>query len=200
MKTTALPYRERWTGWVTFAWVLAMIAIIGGIAIIVTAGFIEVPRLNSFGRTETSTEPNVFIWALAIGQAVSALMLAALFSIINSIYQNSCDHLAEIAVASPEQSMPQPEPDDVDEVEVAGEWDGEGLKVLSVHASSQLHGVLKGGYVLTKVNDTAVKNEIQAAQAVFEGYNAIEYVDNSGAMKRRMITMEPAPLHIQFKK
>jgi len=85
--------RDRWSGWVNFAWLLAILACIGGVAVIAMAGFIEVPRENRFGRIETVREANLFIWSLGIGQAVSALLLAALFSMVNDIYKNSCSLL-----------------------------------------------------------------------------------------------------------
>lgn len=194
------PDRERWIGWVALAWMLAAVAVIGGIAAVSMAGFIEVARPNSFGRMETAREPNVFIWAIAIGQAVSALMLAAIFSMINSIYKNSCDQLSAVIAPTDKQAGLLPESEMEGEVEVEGDWDGTGLKILSVHSASQLRGILKGGYVLTKVNNESVSSSLQAASAVSEGRNTIEYVDNNGAMKRRALTMKAAPLYIQFEK
>ncbi len=90
MSVQNMPDSDRWDGWVTFAWLLAILACIGGIAVIAMAGFIEVPRQNRFGRIETVREANVLIWSLGIGQAVSAVMLAVLFSMVNAIYKNSC--------------------------------------------------------------------------------------------------------------
>lgn len=100
-----MPNRNRWNGWVTFAWFLAILACLAGVAIIAILGFIEVPRESSFGRVEMVREANVYIWSLCIGQAVGALMLAALFSMINAIYQNSCSLLSmqNSSVASPSQ-------------------------------------------------------------------------------------------------
>ena len=268
-----MPDRERWTGWVTFAWLLAVIACIGGIAIISIAGFVELPRQNGFGSIETTREPNVFIWAIAIGQAVSAAMLAALFSMINSIYQNSCDQLAgaDFSKSAPKQpsstktkalrlttvpaSSPlsktlstgdmiisfngQPttslEQDvvarivpgvntitfltlegeektaelDLDQASfngVKGEADQlrssktacEGLKVVSIHSASQLEGLLHPGYVLLSVNGQLALTEMDAAKAVVDGDNHIEFVNSKGQHRVHLTKMKPGPLHIQF--
>lgn len=275
MSAQNMPDRARWNGWVALAWILALLAIVGGIAVIATAGFIEVPHLNSVGQTETSTEPNVFIWAIAIGQAVSATMLAAIFSMINSIYQNSCDQLVGVNLfkPAPEQantpknsalrltSVPatsslsktlstgdmiitfngQPvtslENDVVNRIVtgensitfltpegeektdtlflnrtsfhgIQGEADqlrsykntGDGLKIVSIHSASQLEGMLHPNYVLLSINDQLALSEMDAAKAVVNGENKIEFINSKGAHRVNFRNMKPGPLHIQFEK
>ncbi|WP_422102005.1 hypothetical protein [Vreelandella sp.] len=197
------PDRERWIGWVALAWILAALAVIGGIIAINAAGFIEVPRPNRFGRIETVREPNVFIWAVAIGQAVSAAMLAAIFSMINSIYQNSCDQLWRLEMA--EVHMKEPlQSDDVNVLEensseiLKEEYKGEGLRVLSIHRASPLSGLLKEGYVLLSINSQKALTEMDAAKAVVKGKNIIEFLNANGVKQAFSIRMEPGPLHIRF--
>ncbi|SDI30025.1 hypothetical protein SAMN04487867_104168 [Vreelandella titanicae] len=194
----SLPDRERWIGWVALAWILAAVAVIGGVAAISMAGFIEVARPNSFGRMETVREPNVFIWAIAIGQAVSAAMLAAIFSMINSIYKNSCDQLASVTTSTPDKDPPLLDPDAVNENEVERDWDGKGLKVLSVHRASPLSGLLKEGFILISVNKKPATTELEAAKAVVKGKNIIEFINSDGVRRSYSIGMNPGPLHIQF--
>ncbi|MDN3562717.1 hypothetical protein [Vreelandella neptunia] len=273
MSAQNMPDRERWSGWVALAWTFALLAIVGGIAVIATTGFIEVPRLNSFDRTETSTEPNVFIWTIAIGQAVSFTMLAAIFSMINSIYQNSCDQLEEVDLSQPSSkqvntpknsvlrltSVPatsslsktlstgdiiitfngQPvtslENDVVDRIVtgensitfltlegeektvtlflnhtsfngIQGQMDqlrtsmntGDGLKVVSIHSASQLEGILHPNYVLLSINDQLALSEMDAAKAVVNGENKIEFINSKGDHQVNFRNMKPGPLHIQF--
>lgn len=196
----ALPDRERWIGWVALAWMLAAIAVIGGIAAISMAGFIEVARPNSFGRMETVREPNVFIWAIAIGQAVSAAMLAAIFSMINSIYQNSCDQMAGVDFGESEPDLGQYS-DAVEggKVEPSNtESSYKGLRVISVHRASPLSGLIKEGFVLISINKKPALTELDAAKAVVKGKNIIEFLNSESVRQAYAIRMEPGPLHIKF--
>ncbi|GEK50891.1 hypothetical protein [Vreelandella venusta] len=194
-----MPDRERWIGWVALAWILAAVAIIGGIAAISMAGFIEVARPNSFGRMETVREPNVFIWAIAIGQAVSAAMLAAIFSMINSIYQNSCDQLSGENFGESEPDLGQYSDAAEGEVEPSNtESSYKGLKVISVHRASPLSGLIKEGFVLISVNKKPVLTELDAAKAVVKGKNIIEFLNSESVRQAYAIRMEPGPLHIKF--
>lgn len=195
-----MPDRERWIGWVALAWILAAIAVIGGIAAISMAGFIEVARPNSFGRMETVREPNVFIWAIAIGQAVSAAMLAAIFSMINSIYQNSCDQMAGVAFGEPEPDLGQySDAVEGEKVEPSNTESGnKGLKVLSVHKASPLSGLIKEGFVLISINKKPALTELDAAKAVVRGKNIIEFLNSESVRQAYAIRMEPGPLHIKF--
>lgn len=194
-----MPDRERWIGWVALAWILAAVAIIGGIAAISMAGFIEVARPNSFGRMETVREPNVFIWAIAIGQAVSAAMLAAIFSMINSIYQNSCDQMAGVDFGEPKPDLGQYSDAVEGEVEPSNTESGyKGLKVISVHRASPLSGLIKEGFVLISINKKPVLTELSAAKAVVKGKNIIEFLNSESVRQAYAIQMEPGPLHIKF--
>ena len=194
-----MPDRERWIGWVALAWMLAAVAVIGGIAAISMAGFIEVARPNSFGRMETAREPNVFIWAIAIGQAVSAAMLAAILSMINSIYQNSCDQVAGVDLGEPKPDLGQYSDAVEGEVEPSNTESGyKGLKVISVHRASPLSGLIKEGFVLIGINKKPVLTELSAAKAVVKGKNIIEFLNSESVRQAYAIQMEPGPLHIKF--
>ncbi|MCC5904089.1 MAG: hypothetical protein JJT87_19430 [Halomonas sp.] len=174
MNMTTLPNRERWTGWVTFAWVLAVLAIVGGIALIVAAGFIEVPRQSSFGSIGVDREVNVFVWAIAIGQAVSACMLAALFSMINSIYQNSCDQIAaaipssvseDVSVATPTYTQPN---------------DDAGPKVVKITDMSPLFDKAYVDWFLTEINGAAIAVSKDIKTALRPGENNFIFTKPNG--------------------
>lgn len=58
MRQQHVPDRDRWIGWVGFAWVLAVVACVAGLSLIIKFGFIEVPSSNRF---VTRTEPNIMV-------------------------------------------------------------------------------------------------------------------------------------------
>ena len=165
------PDRERWIGWVALAWTIAAIAIIGGIVVISTAGFIEVPRSNSFGRMETVKEPNIFIWAIAIGQALSATMLAAIFSMINSIYQNSCDQLAGAVFTNEVSKKPE-------------RMLTKALRLTTVPATSPLSKTLSTGDMVLSFNGksvTSLKDDV--IDHIVTGKNAMTILTVTGEEK-----------------
>lgn len=107
-KENTLPDENRWNGWVSFAWFIAMITMMASVLLIATMGFIEVPR--TYYGTEKVANWSVLSWA--IGQSIAALMLAALFSIVNASYKNSCKTMrmmtavAKLAMANRVRAKP----------------------------------------------------------------------------------------------
>lgn len=192
MQSNKSPDRERWTGWVAIAWILALLAIGGGVFAIATAGFVEVPRQNSYGRLQTVTEPNIFIWAIAIGQAVSATMLAAIFSMINSIYQNTCDQFTEARrnnayVGLDGEVVPtvrQPEK-------------GKGLRLTNVKSASPLSAVLHTGCLIEKINDQPVDSVAGAESLIQEEPNKFEFQTPAGESHTKWLHVKPGPLMIE---
>lgn len=183
------PNRERWSGWVAAAWLLAILAIVGGIAVIATAGFVEVPRQNSFGRIERVTEPNVFIWAIAIGQAVSASMLAALFSMVNSIYKNTCDQVSSTKTAKTRSSK------NTDHMDT--ELPAKGLRITNVKSGSPLTETLHTGCLLVSINDKPVNNANWADNLTKTGTNKLEFYPLSGNKQARYVELENESLQIE---
>lgn len=175
------PDRERWTGWVAIAWILALLAIAGGIFAIATAGFVEVPRQNSYGRLQTVTEPNIFIWAIAIGQAVSATMLAAIFSMINSIYQNTCDQLGGVEFSSSREQKKVPA-------------SAQALRLTTVPASSILSNALSTGDMVTGVNGYRVSSLDELTFRVLAGENIISFLTMAGEEKEAALQLSPSSL------
>lgn len=88
---STLPDEERWDGWVTFAWLLAALTVFASVVLVATMGFIEFP--GSYSKSI-----NWPVWGLSIGQSVASLMLAALFSIANAAYKNSCKTMRMMTV------------------------------------------------------------------------------------------------------
>ncbi len=142
--TRTLPDRNRWVGWVVLAWLLAGLAVVAGVAIIAVMGTMEVPEQSLYGDVTWRDEPNPLIWGAAIGQALAALLLAAIFSILNSTYQNSCDIL-RLQLAGEEEQAHKPLVDAV-------EPQREGSLVKEVAHDSPLYGVIKPGYRIARVN------------------------------------------------
>ncbi|RUR43377.1 hypothetical protein [Vreelandella populi] len=186
------PNRERWSGWVAIAWILALLAIGGGIFAIATAGFIEVPRQNSFGRLQTVTEPNIFIWAIAIGQAVSATMLAAIFSMINSIYQNTCDQCANMGPSIPRA-------DTVGDASpmVSKPEHGKGLRLTNVKSGSPVRSVLYTGCLIEKINDQPVDSVAGAESLIQKEPNKFEFQTSAGESHTKWLHVKPGPLMIE---
>ncbi|KIN13495.1 hypothetical protein [Halomonas sp. KHS3] len=178
MSAQTMPDRERWSGWVTFAWLLAILACIGGVAIIAIAGSIEVPRENGFGRVETVREANVFIWSLGIGQAVSALMLAALFSMINSIYKNSCllvglqsDVDPSLKEDAPNRSWPQSS---------NMTPDANGPRVVKISDKSPLFDKAYVDWYLTKANGNNISSSKDIKPMLKLGENSFIFIKPTG--------------------
>ena len=161
-----LPDRERWLGWVYFAWVLAGAACILGFFMIAKLGFIEVP---SSSRYVTRTEPNIMIWVMGVGQSLSAIMLAVLFSILNSIYQNTCDQRIDARKAltgeEPKPATPAKK--------------GEVLRLTEVLEESPLNSVLSPGCVILKINDDWAGDVEWAKSLIKNGANKFQYINTS---------------------
>lgn len=197
--TSKLPNKHRYEGWVTVTWIVAGLTGIASLILVGTHGTVEIPRPGGFG---TTSDVNVIIWAIAIGQTLGALLVAALFSMVNSIYQNSCDLLSNSSSSSTQ--VPAVE-DAGKEVEGSGKKpvsigltaEG-GLLVKQVRTASQLDGILRPGYKLLRVNGEQPDDEISAAKLVVNGENDIEYMTTGGEVVRRLVPMRQGPLHITF--
>ncbi|WP_128690954.1 hypothetical protein [Chromohalobacter israelensis] len=167
------PDKERWTAWVFVAWLLAAIAVVSGVAIISTMGTIEVPKETLYGSI-TEERPNYFIWAAAIGQALGALLFAALISMVNSIYQNSCDQLqrSQPPAAPVKGGAPPSKPKLLDR--------GDGVYVAYVNEASSLYGVVEPGDLIKTLNGKEVESIRQASSCLVDGENEIVFVDAEG--------------------
>lgn len=83
---------NRWNGFVFIAWTIAIITWLFGVYILMEVGTINMP----YGGGSTL---NVGVWAWIIGQSLGVLLIAGLFSMLNSIYKNTCRALPEVAVS-----------------------------------------------------------------------------------------------------
>lgn len=184
---SGIPKRDRWDGWVGLAWLLAVIAIVGGLALISSSGFVEVERYTSLSSTTADTEPNFYIWAIAIGQAVSACLVAALFSIINSIYKNSCD-LIGLQVQRVNDSA-----------EDGRQQRATGIVVTSVPTHSPLYKVIEPGDRLMSINDSPISTTEAADDAIVIGYNSIEFYNARSKLVSRKIKIQGNHLLIEAK-
>jgi len=193
--TSKLPDKTRYEGWVTVTWILAGLTGVASLILVGTHGTVEIPRPGDFG---TTSDVNVIIWAIAIGQTLGALLVAAIFSMVNSIYQNSCDLLSNSALApTVEDSGKKIEGSEKKTISTGLAAEG-GLLVKQVRTASQLDGILRPGYKLLRVNGEQPDDELSAAKLVVNGENDIEYMTIGGEVVRRLVPMRRGPLHIIF--
>lgn len=182
---TKVPDRERWFSWVMIAWMLAAASVIAGIFLITELGYIELPTGNRF---ITRREPNVMIWALAIGQALGAIMLAVIFHMLHSIYQNSCDQLAATVAQSPAKpASPRPAR--------AGD---KGVRLTEVAQNSPLRGVLSVGCLVARVNGAPVESVGDIAESIEKGGNKFEFDTPAGVSHEKWVHLKLSePLYIK---
>lgn len=173
--------RERWDGWVTFAWLIAVVVIAASVGWVIAFGFVDVPRVTAGGFRSVEREPNLFIWAMAIAQSIGALFFAVTFSILNGIYKNTIDAL-------PAKELPA--------IEAPSGF--EGLEVRRVHDASPLAGYVREGYRLLTVNGRPAISAQVAAESVLDGVNTFELMDANGNHVEKQVKMRPQPLHLQF--
>lgn len=189
--------RHRWDGLVAFSWILAIAAIAMSIWLIYKFGVIEVTSFVGTTYSRTETHYNFIVWGYGAGLSVSAILLAGLFSMINSSYKNSCDQLAasfriekilkgqagEIDQDSAEDSEP-----------VSPEW---GLKVEWVNHDSPLRWILHNGCVIVTINGVPANNTGQASSLIIDGDNIIEIITMQGRRTTKEIHMSKGDLGIK---
>lgn len=173
MQSRALPNRDKWVGWVVLAWIIAILACIGGVILISTYGF------YGYG---SSKEPNITIWSIGIGQAVSGLLIAAIFSMINSIYQNSCDQLAGVIFGKDANAVSIKEQE-------------KGFRLTSVPTSTQLSKTFSGGDMIITVNEKRVSSMSGFLAMLDSKENTIEYLTPAGERKTACISLSPSSFY-----
>jgi len=89
--------KHRWEVWVTLGWFFALAVCAASAYLIYSAGAISIPISNSSGFvTSNQPEVNWFVWLAGIGQSLASLLFAALISIANGSYQQSCENAQKI--------------------------------------------------------------------------------------------------------
>ncbi|WP_447956500.1 hypothetical protein [Vreelandella sp. EE7] len=178
-----MPDRERWSNWVTLAWIFAVIACLGGIFLVVNFGYVEIPRAGGYG---TRREPSLFIWALAIGQAISSIMLAVIFSMLNSIYQNTCDQM-KATVPKEVPLMPEEK-----------KHSGKGLRLTHVKPESPLSAVLYTGCLIIRVNDQPVDSVKEIEPLITKAPTKVEFQAPMGEQATKWVHLKPhQDLHLK---
>lgn len=194
------PNRERWEGWVMFAWVLAAIAAISGVVLISAYGQIEVPSGTDFrGNVRWDKQANVLVWTAAIGQALGTIMLAVIFSIINSIYQNSCDLINNVIDDVVNEKNGESEGGGlltIGSKKTSGSESLGGLKITKVRTASPFDGILHPGYLLLSINGHKPMDGLDAAKQVIDGENEVIFQKPDGELVKRIVPMRPGPLHM----
>ncbi|MGM0695138.1 MAG: hypothetical protein ACQEUN_17320 [Pseudomonadota bacterium] len=217
MDSYQLPNRNRWDGWVTFAWIMVVLAIIGGIVLIAELGTMEVPERDFRGNVTWREEPNFVVWGAAIGQAVGAAMLAAIFSILNSTYHNSCDMLKMAATTGSNDSQDSAAPvadtlTDSTAVSQSGRNPNQspkpaskpekvaphGLAVYLIERTSPFYHLLKPGYSICKANGNTVDSVGELQSHLKKGTNSIEFADHDGKEYSIRIRLNPEDLGVKF--
>lgn len=189
-----IPNKDKWNGWVVLAWMIAVVSCVVSLWLVSELGYVEVPTRSSLtGQAYTSgteTVVNWGVWGWAIGQSVGALMIAALFSIANSTYQNSCQTVKALAALHKDQQPEPLEPGKIDK--------NSGLLVERVRPASPLVDMLKDGDRLLRINGHEPEDKIDAACKVVNGENKIVFCNQEGEIVTETLTMRPGPLHITF--
>lgn len=193
MGQAKIPDRYRWQGWVALSWLLVIIAVLAGLALVVTAGSLEVPQRDLAGSVRWREEPNMMVWGIAIGQVLASALFAALISIANSAYQNTCDLLRragheEKAGASSsvvEDGSPQDETPELP-----------GVVIESIEPNSPLAGVMRPGFRITKVNGNDVATLGEADKSLHKGRNELEFYNLDGRLITRHLHVRASRLHI----
>lgn len=184
-----MPDRDRWSGWVGFVWFIAVLTFIGSMVLVSKLGIVEVRVPTLYGSGEIITQPNLVIWSLAIGQTIGAVLLAVLFSMVNSIYKNSCTQLRAVQSESPaDKKAPQQE---------AESDPRRGLRLTNVKKGSPLAGVMQTGCILVSVNDRGVDSVAFAERQVINGPNKIVFYPLSGTRQTKFVELTDRDLHIE---
>lgn len=210
MDNSQLPDRHRWDGWVTFAWFMVALAVLIGLVMIGTGGIVEVPETNYRGNVTWTEQTNYIVWGAAIGQVVGAAMLAAIFSILNSTYRNSCDMLRIAAGHAPAPSAftksgpapaPAPASDEAEETSasvIPEKVAPHGAVVYEIRSTSPFYRLLQPGYSIVSVNGVKVENETEVKDAAKKGKNKTEFADQDGKEYSINISLNPEDFGVTF--
>lgn len=137
---------ERWNGFVFIAWAIAVITWLFGGYILLSAGTIDLP----YGGSRL----NVAVWAWVIGQSLGVLLIAGLFSMLNSIYKNTCK---------------PPAPSESQDKKVVGS----GYELVSAPIGSPFYSKASKGFVIKTVNGSPVASHAEVNANARIGSNAI---------------------------
>lgn len=204
--------RDRWNGWVTFAWLIVVLSVIAGIFMISTLETIEVPNQDFRGNITWQEEPNPAVWGVAIGQGFAAAMLAAIFSMLNSIYQNSCDLLARqnrhksnrinctttvnstenTTTTAPEKTIS----DNMLKLSPSDKMASDGQVIFAIERTSPVYRLLRPGYAICKVNGQEVCSQEKMMMDLVQGKNLIEYADAEDQKYEIRIKLNPDDLGV----
>ena len=208
MDNSQLPDRHRWDGWVTFAWLMVALAVMIGLVMIGAGGTVAVPETNYRGNITWTEQTNYIVWGAAIGQVVGAAMLAAIFSIINSTYQNSCDMLRIAAGDAPAPSSstksgatPAPTSNQAKDKPASAAPEKvapHGAVVYDIKSTSPFYRLLQPGYSIVSANGTKVESEEELREAAKKGKNKIEFSDHDGKKYSITINLNPKDFGATF--
>lgn len=194
MQQGQAPDRNRWTWCVNAMW---------GVAIFV--GVASLIMIGAFSNGPGGGD--VFLWIAAFAQTFGAVLMAGLFSMVNSIYQNSCDLLTGgrvveapsvgEAVASGSTGVEAGADSATGRVTSSRGVDGrKGVQIQSVKAESPLYCQVQPGDVLLSVNGQDVTSERDAANQIISGMNRLEVLEAGGGVSILSLDMRPGPLHL----
>ncbi|MBB3142187.1 hypothetical protein [Halomonas organivorans] len=201
------PDRCRWDGWVTFVWLIAILACIAAVFLINQLGTMRVPERDVLGNISWTTGPNIPVWAAAIGQAGAGVLFAVLFSMVNSIYKNSCDQLAATSLGSAESADTNDDEEELakakyvdqgEELEDTAEYSAPTLMVDSVRKGSPFYGQVVAGYALMAVNGQEVESEDDISSNMVDGLNEFTFRNRNWKQIKRYVEMSPGSLGINF--
>lgn len=184
-----LPNRDKWTGFVFLAWLVAVIVIGASIYLIVKLGTVQV---GYYG-----TSPNIMVWAIGIGESILALLMAGLFTMVNSIYQNSCDQTA-LLQRQDEVKKIEPSPVGAPPSQSENPLLLQGLRIKAIHEGSPFYGVLSKGFSLHSINDIRLSTLEEAEAATNPGKNFAEVISPGGTLTKLNFRMKTDTLKIEI--
>ncbi|WP_157956810.1 hypothetical protein [Salinicola aestuarinus] len=186
--------KNRWNGVVGTIWLLAVLSVVAGAALIASYGTYETPSSGLYGGS-SETRYNIAVWASGISQAVFMIIVATAFSILKSIYQNTCGSAFLIANEPDKASSAATSSFNERAVSAA---DGKGIIVRYINETSPLHGTVSAGNILLKINGAEVVGVRQAASCLVDGENNVAFIDSSGEhLERSFMSSRGASLSIR---
>jgi len=112
-------------------------------------------------------------------------MLAVIFSMLNSIYQNTCDKLP---------ATTHEKPNTLEE----NSYLGAGLKLTNVDSDSELCAVLYAGCLIISVNDEPVNSVSSVEALITKAPNKFEFQTPAGERMIKWVHVKPGrPIRIE---
>lgn len=171
--SSTYPNPNKWDNWVSFAWAIAIFSVLSACIIILKFGSIEATEVTSYGNRISGQQVNFTIWAICIGQSIAACMTAALFSMINSIYKNTCNTQAITNQHLPAASSANlPRHNNVNKLNHP--------QIVSLNDKSAFFDRVYSGWFIAAVNGQNVRTSSEVSRYLKKGDNTFTFIKPDG--------------------